>query len=130
MSIVIIGISSIPSGNGFALAVVVFIYLMRGVEWVERMRFWTACHEMGHAFNLAHSWQKAFGTGWIPLLNEPEVRSFMNYPFRVSGGQTSFFSDFAYRFSDQELVFMRHAPERLVQMGNASWFDHHAFEQA
>jgi hypothetical protein len=98
--------------------------------WVERMRFWTACHEMGHAFNLAHSWQKALGTPWVPLSNEPEVRSFMNYPFRVSGGQTAFFSDFAYRFSDEELLFMRHAPERFVQMGNADWFDHHAFEQA
>ena len=27
--------------------------------WRDRMRFWTAVHEMGHAFNLAHSWQKA-----------------------------------------------------------------------
>jgi hypothetical protein len=100
------------------------------VAWVERMKFWTACHEMGHAFNLAHSWQKALGTPWIPLSNEPEVRSFMNYPFRVRNGQTAFFADFAYRFSQQELLFMRHAPERFVQMGNADWFDHHAFEQA
>ncbi|WP_199178129.1 sensor histidine kinase [Mycobacterium hubeiense] len=38
LSILIIGISSIPSVIGFVLAVVVFIYLMRGVEWVERMR--------------------------------------------------------------------------------------------
>lgn len=98
--------------------------------WVERMRFWTTCHEMGHAFNLAHSWQKALGVSWIPISNEPEVRGFMNYPFRVLGGQTAFFSDFAYRFSDQELLFMRHAPERLVEMGNAVWFDHHAFSQA
>src|SRR5262245_66137508 len=36
--ILIIGISSIPSGIGFALSVVVFIYLMRGVEHVERLR--------------------------------------------------------------------------------------------
>jgi hypothetical protein len=98
--------------------------------WVARMRFWTACHEMGHAFNLAHSWQEALGTPWIPLSNEPEARTFMNYPYNVSGGQTSFFSDFAFRFSDQELLFMRHAPERFVQMGNADWFDHHGFEQA
>jgi hypothetical protein len=98
--------------------------------WVARMRFWTACHEMGHAFNLAHSWQKALGTPWIPLSNEPEVRSFMNYPTRVAGGQTSFFSDFAFRFSAQELLFMRHAPERFVQMGNANWFDDHGFEHA
>lgn len=98
--------------------------------WVQRMRFWTACHEMGHAFNLAHAWQKALGVPWIPLANEPEARSFMNYPFRVQGGTTAFFSNFEYRFSDQELLFLRHAPSRFVQMGNASWFDHHGFQQA
>jgi hypothetical protein len=98
--------------------------------WVKRMLFWTAAHEMGHAFNLAHSWQKSLGTPWIPLADEPEARSFMNYPFRVSGGQSTFFSNFAYRFSNPELLFMRHAPEQFVQMGNADWFDNHGFEQA
>jgi hypothetical protein len=97
---------------------------------VDRMRFWTAVHEMGHAFNLAHSWQKELGVPWQGLLNEPEVRSFMNYPYRVSGGPTAFFADFAYAFSPGELLFMRHAPSRFVEMGNASWFDHHGFEQA
>jgi signal transduction histidine kinase len=38
LSILIIGISSIPSGIGFALSAVVFVYLMRGVEHVERLR--------------------------------------------------------------------------------------------
>lgn len=38
LTILIVGISSIPSVIGFLLAGVVFIYLMRGVEWVERMR--------------------------------------------------------------------------------------------
>jgi hypothetical protein len=94
------------------------------------MRFWTACHEMGHAFNLAHSWQKEAGSPWIPLVNDSEARSFMNYPFRVAGGETAFFADFAFRFIDPELLFMRHAPARFVQMGNADWFDDHAFQQA
>jgi len=102
--------------------------------WVQRMIFWTACHEMGHAFNLAHSWQKSLvfsGKGpWIPLADEPEARSFMNYPFNVSGGQSAFFADFEFRFSDPELLFMRHAPARFVQQGNAEWFDHHGFEEA
>jgi hypothetical protein len=98
--------------------------------WRKRMQFWTACHEMGHAFNLAHSWDKSAGMSWIPLSDEPTVRSFMNYPFRVAGGQSAFFSDFRFRFSDNELLFMRHAPERFVQMGNADWFDNHAFENA
>ncbi len=26
--------------------------------WVRRMQFWTACHEMGHSFNLAHVLQQ------------------------------------------------------------------------
>lgn len=98
--------------------------------WVNRMVFWTACHEMGHAFNLAHSWQKSLGTPWIALANEPEARSFMNYPYNVAGGQTAFFSDFEFRFSDAELLFMRHAPANYVQPGKADWFDHHGFEQA
>ncbi|MDQ3729653.1 MAG: hypothetical protein M3355_08685 [Actinomycetota bacterium] len=98
--------------------------------WVQRMIFWTACHEMGHCFNLAHSWQKSLGTAWIPLADEPLARSFMNYPFRPPNNQSAFFADFAYRFSDQELTFLRHAPSQFVQMGNAAWFDHHGFENA
>jgi hypothetical protein len=98
--------------------------------WIDRMRFWTAVHEMGHAFNLAHSWQKSAGTPWVPLANDLEARSFMNYPYFVAGGQAAFFSTFEFRFSDQELLFVRHAPERFVQMGNAAWFDHHGFEEA
>ncbi|HUO06850.1 MAG TPA: hypothetical protein VM008_00830 [Phycisphaerae bacterium] len=98
--------------------------------WVQRMRFWTACHEAGHGFNLAHSWQESLGTPWIPLADEPEGRTFMNYPYNVSGGTSAFFSNFEYRFSDQELLFMRHAPERFVEMGAANWFDNHGFQQA
>ena len=115
-------ISQAPAGDPQAAA------------WVDRMRFWTAVHEMGHTFNLAHSWQKSLSSGtngpWIPLADEPEARSFMNYPYNVAGGQTAFFSDFEYRFSDNELTFMRHAPESFVEQGDAPWFDEHGFEQA
>jgi signal transduction histidine kinase len=38
LTILIVGASSIPSVIGFVLAAVVFVYLMRGVEWVERLR--------------------------------------------------------------------------------------------
>ena len=104
------------------------------VSWVARNRFWTAVHEMGHAFNLAHSWQKSlgapYGIPWIPLADDLEARSFMNYPYGVIGGESAFFADFEYRFTDQELLFMRHAPERFVRMGDAAWFDHHGFERA
>lgn len=102
--------------------------------WRRRMVYWTVVHEMGHAFNLAHAWQKSLGRPqvdgdpWIPLVDAPESRSFMNYPFRVAGGQSAFFADFDFRFTDDELVFMRHAPRRFVQMGNEDWFENHGFE--
>lgn len=100
--------------------------------WRDRMQFWTAIHEMGHAFNLAHSWQKGLvtplGDPWMPLANQPEARSFMNYPFNVEGGVDAFFDDFRFRFTDEELLFMRHAPRRFVQMGHSDWFENHGFE--
>lgn len=97
--------------------------------WVERSVFWTACHEMGHCFNLAHSWDKSADRPWIPLRDEPEARSFMNYPKEVRGGERAFFREFAYRFSTQELRFLRHAPKGYVRPGSAAWFDHHGFQQ-
>ncbi|WP_009545541.1 hypothetical protein [Crocosphaera subtropica] len=120
-------IAQAPIGDGNAEA------------WVRRMRFWTAVHEMGHAFNLAHAWQKNipnFGSSWVPLENSYDYLSFMNYPFLYETGNFSdgntvnFFRRFEYRFSDDELRFMRHAPESFVQMGNANWFDNHGFENA
>ncbi|MEV5438784.1 hypothetical protein AB0K80_22640 [Streptomyces sp. NPDC052682] len=98
--------------------------------YVRRMRFWTAVHEIGHTFNLAHSWQKALGTPWIALADDPEALSYMNYPFRYPPGEQAFFSEFRYFFSEDELRFLRHAPERFVEQGNIPWFDHHAFQRA
>ncbi|NND34628.1 MAG: hypothetical protein HKN76_18725, partial [Saprospiraceae bacterium] len=100
--------------------------------WRQRMKFWTTVHEMGHAFNLAHSWQKELvwnGYGpWIPLQDDNEARSFMNYPFNVQGGQQKFFEDFEFRFIDSEYLFLRHAPYEFVQPGNKAFFDHHGLE--
>lgn len=105
-----------------------------GDAWTARMKLFTLVHEMGHAFNMAHSWQKSMGTPWISVPDEAAERSFMNYPQRVSENTdksfSGFFSGFRYRFSDSELLFMRHAPERFVQMGGADWFDDHGFRQA
>lgn len=102
--------------------------------FVQRMRFWCACHELGHCINLAHSWQKElgepYGYPWTTITDNPESRSLMNYPFLVSGGSTAYFNDHEYRFDDMELIFLRHAPYRFVQPGNAEWFHDHGFEQA
>jgi hypothetical protein len=54
----------------------------------------------------------------------------MNYYFLHPGGEPAFFADFEYRFSDHELLLMRHAPDGFVPVGNADWYDHHGFQQA
>jgi hypothetical protein len=96
--------------------------------WLNRETFFTAVHEMGHCLNLAHSFDKSFwDMGWIPLEDEPEARSFMNYPGRVEGGESAFFKRFRYRFSSQELTFLRHARSAFVRPGDYPFFFNHGF---
>ena len=95
---------------------------------VNRHKFMTLIHEMGHNFNLYHSWVKTSGTSnWSNrVANEPEARSYMNYANRVAAGYYGFFDTFEYRFSDQELLFLRHAPEEFIKMGGNTWGTDHA----
>jgi hypothetical protein len=94
--------------------------------WRKRETFFTAVHEIGHAFNLAHSFQKSlFNVGWIPLEDEYEARSFMNYPFLVRGGPRAFYKKFRHRFSSQELTFLRHAHPAFVKPGDRPFFFDH-----
>ena len=94
--------------------------------WRRRETFFTAVHEIGHAFNLAHSFDKSiFNFGWIPLEDEFEARSFMNYPFFVQGGPRAFYKSFRYRFSRQELTFLRHAHPAFVKPGSRPFFFDH-----
>lgn len=94
---------------------------------IQRHKFRTLAHEIGHAFNLAHSWQKEIRQPWHPgVSNEVEARSFMNYPGRVQGGENAYWNDFRFRFSSQELQFMRHAPADFVAMGGEDWLQNHA----
>ena len=97
-------------------------------ETIARHKFRTLVHEVGHAFNLAHSWQKQHpaGTPWSSrLTDEPNALSFMNYPRKVTGGASAYWEHFRFRFSDQELLFLRHAPDAFVAMGGESWFVNH-----
>ena len=94
--------------------------------WAQRDAFHTVIHEMGHTFNLAHSWQKTFDPWHGKFVrSDEEARSFMNYPDQVKGKDKAFYADFRFRFTDEELLFMRHAPRSYVQMGNANWADDH-----
>lgn len=111
--------------------------------WIRRMAFWTVVHEMGHAFNLVHAWDKGVTQGnfhpWIASMGGSgsyDLLTFMNYPYLYETGEQSdantirFFQNFGFRFTDDELLFLRHAPERFVIMGGSNWGTDHAFEQA
>ena len=107
------------------------------VEAVERELFFNLIHETGHAFNLAHSFQKQIVIDpgdaawtpptWMPLTSDDNALSWMNYPDRPTPGAnaTWFYDRFRFRFDDNENLFLRHAPASYVQMGNAAWFQNH-----
>ena len=88
-------------------------------EHLARMRFYDLVHETGHCFNLHHAeltyniqLQWPF---WNDITSYP---TFMNYPEHVS----DFWGKFEYRFHDSELKFLRHAPDNLVEMGDAPFY--------
>jgi hypothetical protein len=81
----------------------------------RRLQLYTCIHELGHCFNLLHSWQKSLATP--PQPNRPASPSWMNYPWRFPGGPASFWTAFPFRFDAQELVHIRHAFQNDVIMG-------------
>ncbi|MFI1380083.1 hypothetical protein [Embleya sp. NPDC020886] len=86
--------------------------------------FHTYVHELGHAFNLLHAWQKDLAKPPAPLgpNNGFGDLSWMNYPqnYRSSSGEVgeeAFWGAFAFRFSDDELRHLRHGFYRHVVPG-------------
>ena len=92
-------------------------------QWIRRERFFAAIHEMGHCFNLLHSDEKLLGIPWAFDPGDPMAESFMNYPSKVN----NFYSSFDYRFDDQEISFIRHAPEEFVKMGGSAFGQNHEY---
>jgi len=81
-----------------------------------RLQLYTCVHELGHCFNLLHSWQKSLAIP--PQPNRPLSLSWMNYPWNYpGGGQAAFWSAFPFRFDAQELVHIRHGFLNDVIMG-------------
>jgi hypothetical protein len=78
-----------------------------------REQLYTATHELGHCFNLFHSFHKQHMTP--PRPNRLSALSWMNYPGRYQpalgapGGAAAFWSTFPFQFDDLELIHLRHA---------------------
>jgi hypothetical protein len=81
----------------------------------RRLQAYTCVHELGHCFNLLHSWQKSYAIP--PQPNRPGSPSWMNYPWRFPGGEGAFWSSFPFLFDAQELVHLRHGFLNDVIMG-------------
>lgn len=78
-----------------------------------RKFLYTWVHEAGHAFNLLHSWDKG----------RADALSWMNYDWRYDNrnGTNAFWSNFRFRFDDDELIHVRHGNRAAVIMGGDPW---------
>ncbi len=83
----------------------------------RRDQLYTCIHELGHCFNLFHSFHKSFMTP--PEANRPAALSWMNYPQNFPGGADAFWSAFPFQFDDQETIHLRHAVRNAVIMGGS-----------
>lgn len=81
----------------------------------KRLQLYTCVHELGHCFNLLHSWQKSYASP--PKPNIPNSLSWMNYPWGYPGGPGAFWSSFPFRFDNAELAHIRHGFRNNVIMG-------------
>ena len=81
----------------------------------RRLQLYTCVHELGHCFNLLHSWQKSFATP--PKPNIPNSLSWMNYPWGYPGGAAAFWSHFPFQFDPVEVAHIRHGFRNNVIMG-------------
>lgn len=82
-----------------------------------RLQLYTYVHELGHCFNLLHSWQKSLANP--PGVDRPASLSYMNYPWRFPGGPAAYWNGFAFQFDDAELVHLRHAFRNNIVMGGS-----------
>ena len=99
-----------------------------GVE-KDREYLFTIVHELGHAFNFLHSFQKGiFETDGV--LPRPSALSWMNYPqlypFGFAGpegwdGSDNFWSEFRFLFDEEEIRHLRHDDRAEVIMGGRSF---------
>ncbi len=95
----------------------------------QRAQLRTYVHELGHAFNLLHSWQKNLANPPRPLGPNGGLGdlSWMNYAWKYQpvppapGGEAAYWSGFPFQFTDSELLHLRHGFYRDVVMGGKAF---------
>jgi hypothetical protein len=104
----------------------VFYNAIQGTDVAtQRAQLRTYVHELGHAFNLLHSWDKGFADPPQPLGPNGGLGdlSWMNYAWKyhppppAPGGEAAYWASFPFQFNDNELVHLRHGFMRNVIMG-------------
>lgn len=85
----------------------------------QRSQLFTCVHELGHCFNLFHSFHKEYMTP--PRPNRLGALSFMNYPQRFPEGEAVFWAAFPFRFDREELIHLRHAFRNNIIMGGTDF---------
>ncbi|MGI8336056.1 hypothetical protein ACRYCC_39455 [Actinomadura scrupuli] len=112
----LLGVMFDASGVLQRQGVAIFVDEIRGhlpddVE--DRKILQTTVHELGHALNLAHRFEREVGRA--------DSTSFMNYDWRYRGGghTAEFWERFAFTFDPDEREFLRHAPKAAVVPGGA-----------
>nr|WP_042180602.1 hypothetical protein [Kibdelosporangium sp. MJ126-NF4]CEL14472.1 hypothetical protein [Kibdelosporangium sp. MJ126-NF4]CTQ88837.1 hypothetical protein [Kibdelosporangium sp. MJ126-NF4] len=87
----------------------------------HRTQLYTNVHELGHCFNLFHSFHKQFMNP--PMPNRVHSLSWMNYPRNYvplnggPSGEAAFWAAFPFVFDDLELTHLRHGFRNAVIMG-------------
>lgn len=77
----------------------------------DRKLIQTSVHELGHALNLAHRFERVVGRA--------DSISFMNYDWRYLGGNNKdkYWENFRFTFDADELSLLRHGPRSAVIPG-------------
>src|SRR5215211_7966399 len=104
----------------------VFYDAIKGTDAAsQRAQLRTYVHELGHCFNLLHSWQKNFANPPAPLGPNGGLGdlSWMNYvqnyqpPPPAPGGEAAYWANFPFQFTDNEIIHLRHAFYRNITFG-------------
>jgi hypothetical protein len=119
------GIMFDASGTYQRQGCAVFYDAIKGTDaYNQRAQLRTYVHELGHAFNLLHSWQKNLANPPAPLGPNSGFGdlSWMNYDWRyLPGGSSAYWSAFPFVFTNDEIIHLRHGFYRNVIFGGEAF---------